>query len=896
MKIKSAKRKPNTKKTLAKNIFKASKKDRKDQADVDLIDIEVISSPATDNSSGRLQLSVASLPEKLVSQGFEKIEVVAEEELQPKLKKKASAEDIENLLKKEQSSQKPFKEKTFNVDLTRSISKKKLPLLEKSAINEKEDDEQEIELKFVKSVKSKIQKPTISSEVEFSKSAQTDRQNVLELRLGKQNKAVQDQATEDLQDKEISTEGDIDQPISRIKNDFNVSRAVSNEERETPKEEPLIKILKSKVTNSGNKRKPSISTRKEIKTGVINPRKKIQRPLIKTLRRIPAPKIVSDRINLDLPGPKSRLFVRLVNRKTGRVFRKPLRPRRLQLVPFRETYPYKSDLNLPKINVSYLNDSQALVSLTKINPRIETLSVYRREISRRPFEDEYELVNSIDDPPGSFSFIDDIENARAFKYVCVADNLPLYSFQIYKNKGFVYENMQEPFIFAYQQSSNVIIEVKKFPSFYRKLLVYRKSSAEDEEILVDAIMLTGRGRRRFRLIDDPPPIEQVIRYKFCAIDEYGIETVLEEKPEVVYTARLGRERASILKFSAGYNKNTNEVDIKGTARVENLFIATSDAELKNPSDQTLKAAARGQNIVKIQIRRINLKTREDEIILKQIINPGLSKFNTELLSLNRLQFSFSDSGENALTFGYTPLFDMTRYTYIARVIVYPLGIELRKVSDFEKIEGVVAPGRLKYDFDPVIFDHPSNLELGIMPASANSRAFENAEIVGATSRSKLRRVTVLQSDIEDAIDLEVNILPDSVFDPVVRLRGKVPQGLLDDLDHVAIQLEYDSVNRSDIIDRVFLLNGEFEYYDYSFDDLACDEIKYSLVGIGKDFKKIFTSEPVSLSLSDPKLKLIQARKKSYGKQLQFLKQKAEKRAKLRLRRPGFKRGLRNDGE
>ena len=35
------------------------------------------------------------------------------------------------------------------------------------------------------------------------------------------------------------------------------------------------------------------------------------------------------------------------------------------------------------------------------------------------------------------------------------------------------------------------------------------------------------------------------------------------------------------------------------AVVDNMFITTSDSELKNPSDSTLKAASRGQNIIKL---------------------------------------------------------------------------------------------------------------------------------------------------------------------------------------------------------------------------------------------------------------------------------------------------------
>ena len=170
MKIRSAKRKPNSRKTLAKNIFESSKKEQKDQSDVDLIDVEMISTPTTDNSSGRLELSVSSLPEKLIKQGFESIEVVAEEETRPRLQKKASSQEIENILKNSEPDEKPLDEKKFKLDLTETISKKKLPLLEKNAIKEEDDDDEEIELKFVKSAKAKIQKPTITNDIEVSKS------------------------------------------------------------------------------------------------------------------------------------------------------------------------------------------------------------------------------------------------------------------------------------------------------------------------------------------------------------------------------------------------------------------------------------------------------------------------------------------------------------------------------------------------------------------------------------------------------------------------------------------------------------------------------------------------------------------------------------------------------
>ena len=154
----------------------------------------------------------------------------------------------------------------------------------------------------------------------------------------------------------------------------------------------------------------------------------------------------------------------------------------------------------------------------------------------------------------------------------------------------------------------------------------------------------------------------------------------------------------------------------------------------------------------------------------------------------------------------------------------------------------------------------------------------------------------MQSDIEDSINLEAQIHSDSVFEPVVKLRGKIPDGLINDLDHVAIQMEYDTIKRKDIIDRLFLRESTFEYYDYSFDDLGCNKVSYSLIGIGKDFRQLFKSEPVSVSLQDPKIKLIYARKKSYGTYLNRLKVAAEKRARSRIKIGGFtSRGPRDNG-
>lgn len=892
MKISSANKSPTPSPSVAiETVFEKTVEAA--SSPIDLVDVQIITGDSPDISSGRVELSISSVNEELIAAGFETVELVVEEKPSQVLPVSATSAQINQFFQKESEQKKSTPEKNVTLDLKQSVDNNKLNNIAANNINIVEDDE-EIELTFVKSSNTQFDTQKISSAVVNAKNEQSDNSGTLEIRLGKANETFADKKIDELSGRfvDLNDGSLIDTPDFNVSN-IESSRAQQTQDRDVQEKVPLLSVLESAATNLGNKKTPQLSKVSDIKNSEINVQKNLQRPLIKSIKRVRKPKVVSERTLLDLPGPTSNISLKIVNTQTGEVIKKPIPPRRLDTVSYKVVYPFKDDMNLPKIDVSPLGGSQALVSLTNIDPCFRKVTVYRREISKRTFEDNYEQINTVNNPERQLSFIDNLENARAFKYVCVADDLPLYSFSVFKNKGFKYENIQEPFVFAFQNNQNVIINIQRLPSFCRKLFVFRKSSAEGFEQLVDSVGLFGKGSDSLRLIDTPSPIEQILEYKFVWIDENGIENQFEERPKVVYTAKLGVETANINRFNALYDQDTNEVKITGEAIVENIFIADNDAELSNPSERTLNAAARSQNIIKIQIRRINLKTEEDEIILKEIINPGISKFKSELLSQNRLTFSFNDSGENASTFGYTPLIDNTGYTYIARIIVYPLGLELRKVSDFEKIEGIRAPGRLRYEFDPAIFDHPLNKELGILPGSIGPQSYMEADIVGQTTKSIARNVQVFASDISDAIVLNSEIKIDAALDPVVRLFGSVPNGLLNEIDHIQIEIGYDTVKQTDVIDRMFLLNNTFEYYDYAFDDLACNAVSYRLIGISKDFSTLFRSEPTSISLDDKKIKIANERRKSlknYNQRKIAEKEKAKRRNQQGLTGRGLRNG------
>lgn len=871
MKIKSANKNVKNKASLGKNVYDITKVDEKTPS-IDMFDVEFVSPPSDNNTSGKIDLVVSSLPENLVASGFEKIEIVVEEDKVSKLPKKSSPKDLDQFFLKKTNT--PKDEIKFEIDSTETIDKKILPKLTSNSVLEQNDENQndETELVFAKSFNKKLEKQSEVSEILNARSSQDDKQGILEVRLGKINENFKDKKITEMSSKKIGDNFLQQSSVATV-------RPLLEKDSELPVAEKsnLVKALTGKTTNKGNRKRPSLLKKSDIVKGVKNLSRKVpQVPLIKSVKKNIRPKVKVNKLKLDLPGPKSNLSIRIKNPKTGKVLYKPVNQDRTSVVPLKETYRFVDNSSIPKLSVSYLNNSQALVSITEIDQRTENISVYRREISKRTIDDRYEEIFTSENFGSSISFIDTVENARAFKYVCQPDDSPLYSYQIYRNKNFVYSNFEEPFSFAYQSGEDVIIECRNIPRDIRKLYIYRKSSAEDQEVLVDGLFIVGRNRRSIVMVDEPVPIEQIITYRLVGVDEDGIETSYEEKPEVIYTSKLGREPGNILDFKSSYNVNSNSVDIEGTAFVENIFIADSDSEIKNPSENTLKAAARSQKIIKIQVRRINLKTEEDEIILKEIINPGLSKFNTSLLSLNRLKFSFEDSAENALTFGYSPIRDKSLYKYVARVIVYPLGVELRKVSDFKTIDGIRNAGRLRYQFDPIVFDHPLNVELGIMPSGANDRSYELADIIGQTSAVRVSQAFVVDADTENSVSIKSSIHIDSSITPVVRLDASIAPGLIDDLDHVGIEMCYDTVKSTDEIDKVFVTNESFVYYDYSFDDLACSKVGYRIVGYGKNFEKVFVSDYTYINMDDPNIKKAVKRKKSWKEADRFRHKQIQK--------------------
>ena len=96
MRILKGTKKPSTKQNTLKNdIFEVQEK----ASDIDHLEVEIVQTPVDNNFSSKTEVLLSSVSEKLVAEGFESVEVVVLEEPFSKTPEKATAEEVEALIR-----------------------------------------------------------------------------------------------------------------------------------------------------------------------------------------------------------------------------------------------------------------------------------------------------------------------------------------------------------------------------------------------------------------------------------------------------------------------------------------------------------------------------------------------------------------------------------------------------------------------------------------------------------------------------------------------------------------------------------------------------------------------------------------------------------------------------
>ena len=185
------------------------------------------------------------------------------------------------------------------------------------------------------------------------------------------------------------------------------------------------------------------------------------------------------------------------------------------------------------------------------------------------------------------------------------------------------------------------------------------------------------------------------------------------------------------------------------------------------------------------------------------------------------------------------------------------------VADITKIAGISSEDRLDFEYDPFVFDHPRNKELGILPSGVTEKSLQEILEVSKTSAAQMK--TVYVDDFEQSLNL--NFTAELIYTvsnpddfqsrqlPAIQLKISVPDALIAELDHLDPYAGTDALPGVEKIDSLFVTNSaEISYYDFQMVQQLAKNVGYQVVGVGKDFETLFTSQKIIVDITSAKEK------------------------------------------
>ena len=254
MRILKGTKKPSTKQNTLKNdIFEVQEK----ASDIDHLEVEIVQTPVDNNFSSKTEVLLSSVSEKLVAEGFESVEVVALEEPFSKTPEKATAEEVEALIRETTKQKKENAEATVSrIDLTEKIDNKKLPKLAEFGEIDRENDE-DTEYVFAKTAVVSLKQKNISESDFTSVTAQqNDSQSILETRFGKQKGLLENQRKDEIAFSPLNPKTGEPQGQTTRREKFEIGNEKNEKDVEAADVPEIVRVIRSRNTNKGNRNKP----------------------------------------------------------------------------------------------------------------------------------------------------------------------------------------------------------------------------------------------------------------------------------------------------------------------------------------------------------------------------------------------------------------------------------------------------------------------------------------------------------------------------------------------------------------------------------------------------------------------------------------------------------------
>ena len=608
-------------------------------------------------------------------------------------------------------------------------------------------------------------------------------------------------------------------------------------------------------------------------------------PPITEIIEIRGPMIAVDSKTLEMPGAGQSLFI------SARGFSEDGRPKpigkhlvknniRLIAGGIVEFFKGAESNAIPKIEGAPRGGVKNQLDLNVSIPMgsmVNKLEIYRREISTRPYNDNYDLIQSftLDSSssarPKSIFFTDFVNlEERTYRYIAVPsvlnERLPVFSeFQIGESSS---KPSVEPGAYAIQKEKKVRIYITGIPEEAAEIIIYRRSSLTGKYELIrtqnviesfDAETGVGKALKSVEIDDElstTSVMDQEITYKLMFDDKKGRIFPFETKPSVHF--KLPKTTDKGQPTDVKVSEEDGQIYVTVQFEAQNLVNGTELgvdglSSLTSPPPTLVQAANDGLNIARLIITRFDTRTGERELIARPIVNLGLTELEVESVvsssGVPTYKTVFIDNARAAFKGGYSPVVPQATYRYLVDIAIYPLSLEM---TYLRSIRGVtVTPEdttRTEYTYDPFIFDHPAKIENGIIPGASSAKTMFQLFEIAQTGVTKNAKIQVSNSTRELEMPMNAKIREDYQEDQCVQLSFSVPLQIVDELDHIEVLATTNEIEGYHVIDELFATDaGTLNYYDYQMIHAIGDTISYKLRLIGKTMVPIFESQEASVS-------------------------------------------------
>ena len=350
-------------------------------------------------------------------------------------------------------------------------------------------------------------------------------------------------------------------------------------------------------------------------------------------------------------------------------------------------------------------------------------------------------------------------------------------------------------------------------------------------------------------------INSIYSYDFFSINRFGLEKHLIQKTVRIYEKdTLGHK---VLKRKS-YRNETDAHVLELTLKYPEPFLPKNiQYSLYNPDDDFFEACRNQKRVCTLKITRHSDDGKVQPLGI-HVLNPG--ELNTLDAKINDKQnFEVSLTIDRAFLNRYdaeVPWANRTYY-YEVRLGSYALGNELSFLKQPLKITvpNEYTDGKTGYSYHPYIFETPSRKDYALHGRLGTSKNILFEESLTSTSATFILEPSEVIKVGNFTLKAKLARVNKSGSKHAVVITATFSDLLLNTIDHVELFVADTTTGIYVSLGKHMIRTKEFYFIDTESSKLACNRLKYKIVGRGMNFDNIFSAATELIDISETNKKI-----------------------------------------